>query len=210
MSLLKHAMAFPVFAAAAYFLWVFSNQTGSVGLAFVLSGAVLLALAGWLFENSKGEGAWALAARAASALALVFAVAPVMRIEATQAASTTAASAYGATSAVPYDADRLAQYRADGAPVFIDFTAAWCVTCQFNKLTVLKSTAVEEAFAESGTVLMVADWTVRDPEITQALESYGASGVPLYVVYPAGGANARILPLPLSKKDVVDALRQAG
>lgn len=205
MAVMKQALAFPVFAAAAYFLWVFSRQTGANGLAFVLAGAVLLALAAWLFEKSKGDGPWSLGVRAAAAVAVLLAVLPVLRIE-PAVATETQPSAYGAVASEAYDPERLAAYRAEGTPVFIDFTAAWCVTCQFNKVTVLKSDDVAQAFADTGTVLMVADWTVRDPIITEALESYGASGVPLYVVYPANGP-AQILPPALSRNIVVNALK---
>jgi len=205
MTVMKQALAFPVFGAAAYFLWVFSRQTGANGLAFVLAGALLLALAAWLFEKSKGDGPWALGVRAAAAVATLLAVLPVLRVE-PAVATEAKPGVYGAIASEAYDPERLAAYRAEGKPVFIDFTAAWCVTCQFNKMTVLKSDEVAAAFADTETVLMVADWTVRDPMITEALESYGASGVPLYVVYPAD-APAQILPPALSRKIVVNALK---
>jgi len=204
MLVLKQALAFPVFAAAAYFLWVFSRQTGPAGLGVILGGAIFLALAAWLFEKSKGDGAMALALRIAAAFAALLALAPLIRVEPATAAAPTA-GVYGAIPSEPYDAEVLAEYRAAGTPVFIDFTAAWCVTCQFNKITVLKSAEVADAFAATGTMLMVADWTVRDPEITEALEAFGASGVPLYVYYPPG-KPAQILPPALSRKVVIDAL----
>ncbi len=205
---MKQLLAFPVFAAAAYFLWVFSQQTGPTGLAHILAGAISLGLGAWLFEFGKGDGRWSFAIRATSALAILLAILPIMRVEPVSATPNSSQGAYGDIATEPFDLARLDTYRAEGTPVFIDFTAAWCVTCQFNKLTVLKSDEVADTFAATGTVLMVADWTVRDPIITKTLESFGASGVPLYVVYPAG-QDAQILPPALSREIVIDALQPA-
>ena len=203
MTVMKQALAFPVFAAAAYFLWVFAQQTTATGLALILAGGVLLAFAAWLFEISKGEGGRAFAVRALSALAVLVALAPLTRLE-PAAASTASADdlqRHGAFEAEPYSAEALAAYRAAGAPVFVDFTAAWCVTCQFNKATVFSSRDLARDFEREGVVFMVADWTLRDAAITEALQGFGASGVPLYAYYaPDGGVE--VLPLPLTREGV--------
>ncbi|PQA87809.1 protein-disulfide reductase DsbD family protein [Hyphococcus luteus] len=204
MAVFKQLLAFPVFAAAAYFLWVLAQQATGGGLAVVLSGAVLLAFAAWSFEKSKREGTGALVLRIISAIAVLAALAPLARLQ-TAPAVQDEAGAYGAMTAVPFSPEAIEDYRTEGTPVFIDFTAAWCVTCQFNKLTVFSDPAVARAFDEAGAVFMVADWTVRDPEITEALESFGASGVPLYVYYGEDGAPD-VLPLPLGKKAVIEAV----
>ncbi|MAW78870.1 MAG: thiol:disulfide interchange protein [Parvularcula sp.] len=211
MIIFKQALSFPVFAAAAYFLWVLAQQATGAGLAAVLAGGVLLAFSAWVFDHSRGANLRALILRVLSALAAVMALAPLLRLE--PAVQATAGQAdlgsYGALRAETYDADALQAYRNQGTPVFIDFTAAWCVTCQFNKMTVFSDRAVARAFDESGTVFMVADWTVRDPEITEALAGFGASGVPLYVYYGPSG-EASVLPLPLTKKSVLRAVSGAG
>ncbi len=204
MKVFKQALAFPVFGAAAYFVWVFSQQSDAAGLAFILSGAIFLALGAWLFEISKGDGTRALVLRILSALFALAALAPLLRLEPIEK-STGDSETYGAIAAEPYSAAGLDEYRAAGVPVFLDFTAAWCVTCQFDKVRVFSSRDLARAFDRNGVVLMVADWTVRDPEITAALQSFGASGVPLYVYYPAQGA-AEIMPLPLTQKAVMAAI----
>jgi thiol:disulfide interchange protein DsbD len=140
--------------------------------------------------------------RGVSALAAVLALAPLFRIEAAPAAASV--ETYGAMTAEPYSDAALERYRAAGTPVFVDFTAAWCVTCQFDKATVFSDPSLARDFAAAGAVFMVADWTVRDPEITAALERFGASGVPLYVFYPEKG-EPRVFSLPLGK----DAVRRA-
>jgi thiol:disulfide interchange protein DsbD len=100
------------------------------------------------------------------------------------------------------------QLRSEGQPVFVDFTAAWCLSCQVNERVVLSSSTVKTAFAESNVAALQADWTRFDLAITEALESFGRSGVPLYVLYPADQERPPlILPTILTKKGVLEALR---
>ena len=206
MAVFKQALSFPVFAAAAYFLWVLAQQSGQTGLAAALTGAVLLAAAAWLFQLSKGDGARAIWVRVSAAVFALFAIAPVMQVKAVEtAAASTGATKHGALSSVVFDPAMIPDYQADGRGVFVDFTAAWCVTCQFNKLTIFSKPTLAAAFEREDVVLMVADWTRRDPEITKALEGFGANGVPLYVYYPPQGAP-RVLSLPISEKSVTNAI----
>jgi len=105
-----------------------------------------------------------------------------------------------------YSPDAVEQLRASGQPVFIDFTAAWCLTCQVNERVALHTDEVRQAFAERNVALMKADWTRRDPVITRALEQYGRSGVPVYVLYHPGSDKPVLLPEVLTKSIVLDAL----
>jgi thiol:disulfide interchange protein DsbD len=190
----RQALAFPVFAAAAFFLWVLAQQTGGRGLALGLGGLLLVGLAARVWEWGKNRRWGALAA----ALALLAATVPVAILR-------PAAATPQAAGVVSFDPADIARRRAAGEAVFIDFTAAWCVTCQFNKLTVLSSPRIKAAFEEAGVARITADWTNRDPVIETALASFGANGVPLYVYYPPG-SEAVILPQPLTEKSVLSLI----
>jgi thiol:disulfide interchange protein DsbD len=106
----------------------------------------------------------------------------------------------------PFTAERLAALRAEGTPVFVNFTAAWCITCLVNERVALSSPAVTEAFARRGVVHLRADWTSRSREIAALLESFGRSGVPLYVLYRGRGAPPRVLPQILSERTIIEAV----
>ena len=94
---------------------------------------------------------------------------------------------------------------ASGRPVFVDFTAAWCVTCQYNKSTTLSNAALLADLSARNVALLRADWTRRDPAITTALQRLGRSGVPVYAIYQQGRAPVVLSEL-ISVQDVRDAL----
>jgi thiol:disulfide interchange protein DsbD len=110
----------------------------------------------------------------------------------------------------PFSTKALEAHLRAGKPVFLDFTAEWCLTCKVNERTVLRDQAVVERFRSSGIVAMKADWTNRNPEITRLLSRFGRSGVPLYVVFHAGDAvSPAVLPEVITTGIVLDALTQA-
>jgi thiol:disulfide interchange protein DsbD len=110
-------------------------------------------------------------------------------------------------TAQAYSAERLQALRAQGKPVFVNFTAAWCITCLVNERVALSDRAVTEAFAQSGITYLKGDWTNQDPQITRQLAGFGRSGVPLYVFYPAGlDAKPVVLPQLLTPAIVLAAL----
>ena len=112
---------------------------------------------------------------------------------------------------IAFSPERLQSELAQGHTVFLDFTAAWCITCKFNEASVLESTAVKNAFEHYGVVKMKADWTNADPVVTKTLKQFGRVGVPLYVLYPAATPNQPvILPELLTQALVLDHLESAA
>ncbi|MCC7268634.1 MAG: thioredoxin family protein, partial [Caulobacteraceae bacterium] len=189
--------------------WVLTLQAGPMALARLLAAALVLALAAWLFGRAQARGGWKLQAPAAALAlaALVASVWPAYDI----APPADGASPQGAALAYEaYSPERLAALRAEGKPVFVNFTAAWCVSCQVNEKVALSTGGVADAFARTGTAYLKADWTRKDAEIAAALESYGRAGVPLYVVYGAKGGDGVILPQILTEGAVVRALEAAA
>ncbi|GAB4043032.1 MAG: thioredoxin family protein [Rubrivivax sp.] len=200
MATFKTLMAFPMFGTVVWLVWVLGQQVGIDGAAALLGGLVLLAFAAWaLGSPTLGTGARRIAGTA-SVLLLAASLAwivPSLRTEAT------AAVTQGDWEA--WSPERQAQAIAEGRPVFVDFTAAWCVTCQYNKRTTLASEAVKAEFAAKNVLLLRADWTRRDAAITAELARLGRSGVPVYAVYTPGAAGPRLLSEILS----VDEVRSA-
>lgn len=202
MQTFRHAMAFPMFATVVWLVWVLGHQGGMDAAAALL--ALLLVLAALI---------WALGLRGKSrislgALALLLAAGvayyalPLIKAEPAGQAQTQAGELWQ-----PWSADKVQSAHASGQPVFVDFTAAWCVTCQVNKRTTLSNAEVLAAFAQHQVQLLRADWTRQDPAITQALQSLGRSGVPVYVLY-LPGKQPVVLSELLSKSEVLDALKQ--
>ena len=219
MEVFKKAMAFPMFATAAWLLWVFSQQVGPIGLARLLAGAVLVALAAWLYGRAQAArltgsgGAIGLVAGLALMI-LAAATAAWPPFDSPAAAATPsgaeAKGAEGALAAEPFSPDRLDALRAEGKPVFVNFTAAWCVTCQVNDKVALSSAKVAQRFAKAGVVYLKGDWTNRDPVIAKMLADHGRAGVPLYLVYGAHGGEPQVLPQILTESLVLAAVDKAA
>jgi thiol:disulfide interchange protein DsbD len=215
METLKQAFAFPMFATAIWLVWVFAQQTSDTAVAMLLLGVLLLGVAAWVL-NRWTAARLSTTARVVSRTAVAVLLAGGIAVAILGARSGSSASADRSAPAAEasdglwqsYSTARVDSLRAAGEPVFIDFTAAWCLTCQVNKQTVLSTDEVEQAFRERGVTLIRADWTNRDAEITQALASHGRSGVPLYVYYDGTGGSADVLPEVLTKDIVLSRLRE--
>ncbi len=213
METLRQALAFPMFAAAVWLVWVFGRQVSTEGMALLLLALLAVALAGWILGRWQAHQITPrarLVTRSLAAVAVGGAVALALLGAAREPATAASASADVSEENAawqPFSTERVESLRAEGRPVFIDFTAAWCLTCQVNKRVALSDGAVQQAFDEKGVVRLRADWTSRDPEITRALARHGRSGVPLYVLYPGDGSGAVLLPAILTQNIVLDALR---
>jgi thiol:disulfide interchange protein DsbD len=230
MQTLRELLAFPMYASAAWLAWVLAQQAGADALLRLLLAAVFVGLAAWAWGRYATPAADRMATAvciAAASLAAALMLLWPLGEEAVQAAASPAPSfdsssgSSGLSSAQssaqlparpdqPWQAwseQRVLDALAQGHPVFVDFTAAWCVTCQANKQLALERQPVIDAFARSKVVTLRADWTQRDPAITAALARHGRNGVPLYLVYHPGRAKPVVLPELLTATIVIDALR---
>jgi thiol:disulfide interchange protein/DsbC/DsbD-like thiol-disulfide interchange protein len=214
MDTLKQVFAFPIYASAAWLLWVLSQQTSSMGLGAALAGTILIALAAWAYQKSNSSsGGGRVTVLVTAGLALVIAVILPLRFADVAAASSgvAAASAQGVEQWQPYSASRVAELNAAGRPLLVNFTASWCLTCLVNERNAFADSTVQEIFRDKKVILMKGDWTNRDPAITQALAAFGRAGVPLYVVYNGkrGSSEPQILPQILTAGVVQSAFADA-
>ena len=203
MEVLKQAISIPIFATVIWLIWVFTQTAGVGALVNLLIAFLLLAIAGWIL------GRWPAKAVATVAAVLVLALAialPVMAVRRSAAQPVLAASA-SRTQWEPFTPELVAKYRSEGRPVFVDFTASWCLSCQVNERVVLDRADVQNRLKTSGVALVRADWTRHDETIAQTLASLGRNGVPTYALYPADPqAPPVLLPEVLTPEIVFNAL----
>ncbi len=195
MNTFKEWMAIPLYLTAIWLIWVVGRQTGVNGMALVLCGCVMIYMALWFWR------AGSIVKRITAALALALAVAALAGPWLQQRAEPTA------NAGSVYSAERVLELRASGKPVFVNFTADWCITCLANERVALSQDAVLSAFRENNVAYLKGDWTNSDPRITEVLAQYGRSGVPLYLLFPADpSAAATVLPQILTTDIVLNAL----
>ncbi|NEP54394.1 MAG: DUF255 domain-containing protein, partial [Moorea sp. SIO3C2] len=209
METFQQLLAFPMYAATAWLIWVLVQQTGTNGLAAALTGLILIAFATWLHQKTRllpplGKHLGSICALVALGFSLSLA----------QVSTTTpTALTHNQNQGIkwqPYTAERLVKLRQSGSPVFLNFSASWCITCLVNDRVALNQPETIAAFESKKIALLKADWTNRDPAITKALESFGRSGVPLYVLYPPDSEFTQpiILPQILSPEQVQRAIKK--
>jgi thiol:disulfide interchange protein len=207
---LKQLLAFPMLATAAWLVWVLSVQSGPSGVASVLAGMLVLTLGLWVRERTAMASAGWRRLGAGAALAGL-AVAVWLGLATATLAPTSLGQPGGAQVSrsghgpEPWSPERLAQARAQGRPVFVNMTAAWCITCLVNERVALGKRTVADAFAAANVLYLKGDWTNRDARIGDYLAGFGRSGVPIYVYYPPGSAP-RVLPQILTPSIVRQAL----
>ena len=200
MATFRHAMAFPMFATVVWLVWVLGQQSGINGAAALLALLLSLALVIWAL-GLQGRSRLVMATLSMATLAFLTGSIGQNIIKPLESASATSSTALWQ----PWAPGKVDQVLATGAPVFVDFTAAWCVTCQYNKSTTLANPEVLADFAARQVTLMRADWTRRDPTITAALAQLGRNGVPVYVLYQTGRAPV-VMSEILSTAEVRSAL----
>jgi thiol:disulfide interchange protein DsbD len=212
---LREILAFPMYATAAWLAWVLVQQAGADALLRLLLAAVLVGVAGWAWGRFGGTAsrrrsvAWALMAVSVAAGAWLLAplTDPAPPSGAASLPSAGRAAEVQGLSWEPWSEQRVAEAVAQGRPVFVDFTAAWCVTCQANKRLVLDRAQTVEAMRRLDVLALRADWTQRDPAITAALARHQRNGVPLYLAYRGGNMTPTVLPELLTVSLVLEALR---
>lgn len=213
MAVLKHVLAFPMLAAAAWLAWVLDQQAGSNALGTLLASSVVLGFAAWIYGLAQQR---LLAGRpyrlllGFAILLLVGLTAPLAGLPRTSTASTGPSKPMSSAGPIAWTPQAVEAQRKSGKPIFVNFTASWCITCQVNDRAALSTSAVKDAMAQTETIYMVADSTKYNPDIDQAINQFGRGGLPVYVVYPADGGEPTLLPQLLSPEIVISALQRAA
>lgn len=207
----KQLLAFPMYATVVWLIWVLSQQTGSTGVLVALAGLVLLGFASWLFDAIRNVGsAWRYAGALIALLGIFVALAIVgyQTVATSEIEVAERPSIAQTLTSEPFSDRRLEELRANGRTVFVNFTAAWCITCLVNERVALNGSKLAERFKQDNVAYLKGDWTNRDPEITKALARYGRNGVPLYLMYAPGTSvdEAKVLPQILTEATVLSAL----
>jgi thiol:disulfide interchange protein DsbD len=201
MTRFRQILAFPLYATTAWLLWVLSQQTDAVAYGGALAGLVAVAFAAWLYGQLRTRG-WRLGLLGAGlAAALALAIGPMLASDSSGDRRNTSRDDR------PWSEALVQELTAAGRPVFVNFTAAWCITCMLNEQVALSTENTRQLFEARSVAYLVADWTRRDPAITRQLERYGRSGVPLYLLYSPAAGHPVVLPQLLTEGIVAEAIQ---
>jgi len=213
METLKQVLAFPLYLTAAWLAWVLARQRGADAIGWWLVAAIVLAFAAWAWTRARSSGhRWATVAAVLAALGVIWPLHTIHTLPRPSAGIANAAplTDAGGMTTVAFSEQRLADLRASGRLVFVNVTADWCVTCKANEKAVFARDGFRDALQAADGVYMQGDWTDVDPALTAFLQRYKAVGVPLYVVFPKGGGEGRVLPTVLTPAAVHAALADAA
>jgi thiol:disulfide interchange protein DsbD len=206
MMTLRQVLAFPLYGTVAWLTWVLIQEVGPNDALMALFGLVLVGFAVWVHGRARFAGA--VARRAGAVLAGASLAAAIVLAAVLSPVTARAIPAGGAGLAYEaFTPARLAALNAQHRPVFVNLTAAWCLTCIVNERATLDRAAVRQAFAAHHVVALKGDWTRQDPDIAGFLQSFGRSGVPLYLLYDKGG-SATVLPQILTESEVIRAVEK--
>ena len=198
MNVFRKLMAIPMLLTMIWLLWVLSQQVSFTALVLYIAAVISLCVCLFLYGKLQFS---LLTAK----LPIVLSAACAVLLFAAASSSLFRQPDAAVQAADAWSPQAVENALEAGKPVFVDFTASWCVTCQANKIAVLDREDIREAFKQHGVVFLVADWTNQNPDITQALESFGRSGVSLYILYSPDGKTT-VLPELLTKNIVIGAL----
>ena len=217
MEVLKQAVSVPIFGTVIWLAWVVAQAYGATLLAALLANFLLLAIAGWFLGRWPAKR-WSAATAGLLALSVVgmsvFKANSFVTIEEPKNIlvgdidTLKALPVLRGNNWQPWSTEAVTRAQSQGRPVFVDFTASWCLSCQVNERVAFSAPEVKKAFADNNVVLLRADWTRYDDSITQALNSFGRSGVPTYALYVPGEKSPRLLPEVLTPGIVTSALAE--
>jgi thiol:disulfide interchange protein len=206
----RQALAFPMYATAAWLIWVLTQQVGPDAAFLTTLGLILLAAGLWLWPaalpHTGGAGE---KLRIAGCLAALVGAGGLLT-SATLQPSKIGRVGQAAVVAEPFSTTRLERLRAEGRPVFVNITAAWCISCKVNERVALSGGDFNAAMKRHSVAYLRGDWTNQDPEITDFLRRFGRAGVPLYVLFAGDGSAPRVLPQILDPGAVRRALETAA
>jgi thiol:disulfide interchange protein DsbD len=203
---LKQILALPMYGAAAWLVWVLAQQVDRAGLVAVLAAIAALGVSLWLWGATRAGQDWVRKAGAIVATVGIAGALYALTLVGHAPAPTSGQTEFAGMKSEPYSAARLEELRRAHRAVFVDATASWCITCLVNEEAALSRPAVRAAFADKHVAFLVADWTNRNPAITALLEAHDRSGVPLYLYYAPGAADAVVLPQILTEGEVLQTI----
>jgi len=190
MERVKQFFAFPMYAAAIWLVWVLVQQAGVDAIVVALGGMLLIALGAWIFDSTRTGTEPIRMSGTATGLALVVLAIVIGSVGVNRVDARLEKPAGTDQHWEAYSDARLQSLLNEGKPVFLNFTASWCISCLVNEKVALSTARVKQQFRQQGIVYLKGDWTNKDPQISTVLKKFKRSGVPLYLFYPAGKADS--------------------